>query len=421
MMKRVTNGIKGTAMAVWITLLTGAGFAQAEDSSRATFLFRTGDTTRKVIIELDEARAPKTVANFKKLVQSGFYEGQAVHRVIPNYLVQMGDPYTKEPGKKHVWGTGGPGYTVPAELGGEHQRGSVAMARLPDDRNPERESNGSQFYIALDDLSSLDGSYTVFGRVVRGIEHVDYLSLLTADTNDVPVKRVEIYDTGLGTNVDGSKSLAERAAKPVAAAAGGLKDVRTMVKSNLPEKLPLIPGEREAEERAEESPVVPQDDARPPASGENDDAATPEPVVAIPLDGEKSSDADEPAADEKKSRFAALAPPRLSVFGRGKDKEEPAPVESEEGTAVPLPAEADDEEGRRRLFRIGNGIGLGKRANGEDAAESSDDAGSPDDAEADSRAGQSDEGSGMRRKEKREKKEKKEKKGFFGRALERFW
>ena len=152
---------------------------------------------KTVVIQLDPSAAPQTVANFKKLVASGFYKGLAFHRVIPNYLVQTGDPGSKGFRGKGKWGLGGPGYTVPPEIGKKHVRGSVAMARLGDDVNPGRESNGSQFYIALAPLPALDGKYTVFGEVVSGLEVLDEMARVSTDVNDIPTRRTEVYDMRL--------------------------------------------------------------------------------------------------------------------------------------------------------------------------------------------------------------------------------
>jgi len=163
-----------------------------------TLQINVNNQLRNVVIQLNESAAPQTSANFKRMVESGYYEGLAVHRAIPNYIVQMGDPLTKDVAQKANWGTGGPDHTVPAEIGLPHTRGAVAMARLPDNRNPARLSNGSQFYVALNDIPSLDGKYTVFGQVIRGIEHLDYISELTVDTNDVPMNRIEIASANLG-------------------------------------------------------------------------------------------------------------------------------------------------------------------------------------------------------------------------------
>src|ERR1700747_3771086 len=102
--------------------------------------------TRSFAIDFDEKAAPYTVSNFKKLVRGKFYIKTAIHRVIPDYLVQGGDPLSKKK-NRNVIGTGGPGYTLPAEIQLKHVRGAVAMGRLPDNVNPNRLSNGSPFYV----------------------------------------------------------------------------------------------------------------------------------------------------------------------------------------------------------------------------------------------------------------------------------
>lgn len=135
-------------------------------------------------IELREDAAPKTAANFVKLARDGFYNGLTFHRVIPGFVIQGGDPLSD--------GTGGPGYTLQAEINLPHTRGAVAMARLPDEVNPERRSSGSQFYIALVDLPQLDGQYTVFGQVVEGMDRVDRIAQIPIDSNHRPRENVII-------------------------------------------------------------------------------------------------------------------------------------------------------------------------------------------------------------------------------------
>lgn len=135
-------------------------------------------------LSLDQEAAPQTTANFAKLIREGFYDGLAFHRIIPGFVIQGGDPKGD--------GTGGPGYTVPAEIKLFHKRGTVAMARLPDQVNPTRASSGSQFYIALQDLPQLDGQYTVFGEVVSGMEIVDRIAIVETDDNDKPLEPVII-------------------------------------------------------------------------------------------------------------------------------------------------------------------------------------------------------------------------------------
>ena len=145
-----------------------------------------------MVIELDETNAPRTSANFKQLANQGYFDGIAFHRVIPNYIVQAGDPLTKDVSQKHLWGTGGPGYTIPAEIGLPHERGSVAMARLGDAVNPKKAASGSQFYVSLARLPKLDREYTVFGKVVSGLDFLDQLAKTSTDSNNNPGERVEI-------------------------------------------------------------------------------------------------------------------------------------------------------------------------------------------------------------------------------------
>jgi peptidyl-prolyl cis-trans isomerase B (cyclophilin B) len=150
--------------------------------------------TRSFAIAFYDADAPQSVANFKKLVQDGFYIKTTIHRVFPHYLVQGGDPLSKKKDRT-VIGTGGPGYTLRAEIRRRHLRGSVAMGRLPDNVNPTRQSNGSQFYVCLQPIPSQDGQDTVFGEVISGIEALDEISGLAADSNANPLDRVEIRRT----------------------------------------------------------------------------------------------------------------------------------------------------------------------------------------------------------------------------------
>jgi len=135
-----------------------------------------------ILIQLFPADAPKTVANFEKLVRQGFYDSLTFHRVVPGFVIQGGDPNSRDENPFND-GQGSPGYTVPAEVKRNHERGAVAMARLPDQVNPARASNGSQFYIALQPLPRLDGGYTVFGQVVSGWDAIDRIVALAARTD----------------------------------------------------------------------------------------------------------------------------------------------------------------------------------------------------------------------------------------------
>lgn len=142
-------------------------------------------------IELFEKEAPQHVANFKKLVKSGFYEGTTFHRVIPGFMIQGGDPNSKDADRSND-GQGGPGYTVPAEIKAKHEKGSLAGARMGDAVNPKRESSGSQFYIVTGEASHLDGQYTVYGKVTKGLEIALKIENVKRDGMDNPIEKVTI-------------------------------------------------------------------------------------------------------------------------------------------------------------------------------------------------------------------------------------
>ncbi len=148
-------------------------------------------TPQRVVIGLHDESAPLTVANFKELIRKKFYNGMRFQRVLPGAFVQTGDP-TSRYGQSDRTGTGGPGYTVPAEIKLQHEKGSVAMARLPDAINPAKNSNGSQFYVCLKPLPKLDGEYTVFGEVLEGLDILDDISNQPTNSNDFPLPKIVI-------------------------------------------------------------------------------------------------------------------------------------------------------------------------------------------------------------------------------------
>ena len=117
-----------------------------------------------IVCQLNTQKAPMSVTNFVQLAKGGFYNGLTFHRVVPNFVIQGGDPEGK--------GSGGPGYTLPAEIGLPHEKGALAWARLPDQVNPKKRSSGSQFYITLEKVPFLDGEYSVFGKTISGAEIV---------------------------------------------------------------------------------------------------------------------------------------------------------------------------------------------------------------------------------------------------------
>ena len=171
-----------------LLLLALSATLRAEDVALLEIRFANG-TTRHAAIEFLAKDASGTVENFKKLARSGFYKGCAFHRAIPNSIVQTGDPLSKKKDRSAV-GTGGPGYTLPAEIRAHHTKGAVAAARIGDKVNPQRRSNGSQFYVCLSPQPQLDGNYTVFGRVIQGLDVLEIISSRPTDTNDYPIERI---------------------------------------------------------------------------------------------------------------------------------------------------------------------------------------------------------------------------------------
>ena len=132
--------------------------------------------------------APKHVESFVNLSKKGFYNGTIFHRVIPGFMIQGGDPNTKDPSKRDRYGTGGPGYTLPAEFNKvPHERGILSAARTADPN-----SAGSQFFIMVDKAPHLDNQYTVFGEVIKGMEVADMVVKQPRDPRDSPLERIEI-------------------------------------------------------------------------------------------------------------------------------------------------------------------------------------------------------------------------------------
>ena len=140
------------------------------------------------------ADTPKHRENFAKLALEKFYDGTLFHRVIDGFMIQGGDPLTKDPANKPRYGTGGPDYTVPAEFVAEHvhKKGALAAARRGDAVNPYKESSGSQFYLVQGDARFLDGEYTVFGETIQGLDVIDKIAAVQTDARDCPVQDVKI-------------------------------------------------------------------------------------------------------------------------------------------------------------------------------------------------------------------------------------
>jgi len=145
-------------------------------------------TEGEMVIEFWPDAAPNTVANFKKLAEEGFYDGTAFHRVIKGFMIQGGDPLTKDPSKEDMWGTGGPGYTIKAEFNDHsHVRGVISMARSQDP-----DSAGSQFFICDGNPTFLDHQYTAFGKLIKGDDVLSKIANAPTHPPDRPDKRIGV-------------------------------------------------------------------------------------------------------------------------------------------------------------------------------------------------------------------------------------
>ena len=142
------------------------------------------------------SKTPKHRENFAKLALSGYYNGLLFHRVINGFMIQGGDPLTRDTTKVAKYGTGGPDYTIPAEFIPEytHKKGALAAARRGDAANPMKESSGSQFYIVQNPQScaQLDGDYTVFGETIEGLDVIDKIAAVKTNQKDLPLEPVQI-------------------------------------------------------------------------------------------------------------------------------------------------------------------------------------------------------------------------------------
>jgi peptidyl-prolyl cis-trans isomerase B (cyclophilin B) len=122
-----------------------------------------------MVVQFWTDAAPKTIQNFKNLARSGFYDGTVFHRIVKGFMIQGGDPLSKDPNKENLYGTGGPGYKIKAEFNDHpHERGVISMAREPDP-----DSAGSQFFICLAPVPRLDHQYTTFGEVIKGTDALE--------------------------------------------------------------------------------------------------------------------------------------------------------------------------------------------------------------------------------------------------------
>lgn len=223
--------MKHSILAATFCLLLATAFAQAAATADSLVHVKLTTTMGDITVELYNT-TPQHRDNFVKLVKDGYYDGLLFHRVIRDFMIQGGDPDSRNAEPKKLLGEGGPGYTIPAEIDFPrhyHKRGALAAAREADDVNPEFRSGGSQFYIVwgkvqtpqdierqnevlreatdgefempesmaetyetLGGTPHLDGSYTVFGEVTAGLDVVKKIQGVTTDRHDRPKKDVKI-------------------------------------------------------------------------------------------------------------------------------------------------------------------------------------------------------------------------------------
>ena len=167
---------------LWIAMLAG-GTGSALANEIAVIETRLGN----IELEFFEDKAPGHVKNFKTLAKTGFYNGTLFHRVIPGFMIQGGDPNSKSPDRS-MHGMGGPGYSINAEFNNvKHDRGVLSMARSQDPN-----SAGSQFFIVVKDTHFLDGKYTAFGKVIKGMEVADKIVNAPRDERDNPLESISM-------------------------------------------------------------------------------------------------------------------------------------------------------------------------------------------------------------------------------------
>jgi peptidyl-prolyl cis-trans isomerase B (cyclophilin B) len=187
-------------MSILAVLLLSSALFAAEEKKEGTS--SVNSTSEVAVIKTSEGdmvvqfwtdAAPNTVENFKKLARTGFYNGTIFHRIVKGFMIQGGDPNSKEPAKENRYGEGGPGYTIKAEFNDHsHERGVISMAREPDP-----DSAGSQFFICLGPVTRLDHQYTTFGKLIKGDDVLGKIGDTQVTRNSMgenskPTKRVAI-------------------------------------------------------------------------------------------------------------------------------------------------------------------------------------------------------------------------------------
>lgn len=175
------------------TMEKALAFDPAQLPEEPLFVIETTEGKIKIKLYKD---TPLHRDNFVKLASENFFDNILFHRVIKGFMIQGGDPLTKDTLNVDRYGTGGPGYTIPAEFiaAHKHKKGALAAARKGDVANPQKESSGSQFYIVENPQScaQLDGQYTVFGETIEGLDVIDKIAATPTDGRDRPLTPVKI-------------------------------------------------------------------------------------------------------------------------------------------------------------------------------------------------------------------------------------
>ena len=182
-----------------VLLLSATLFAAEEKKEEKTSLSTSNEVAviktseGDMVVQFWTDAAPNTIDNFKKLARQGFYNGTIFHRIVKGFMIQGGDPDSKDPAKEDRYGEGGPGYKIKAEFNDHsHERGVISMAREPDP-----DSAGSQFFICLAPVHRLDHQYTTFGKLIKGEDVLEKIGNIPVERNaqgepSKPTKRVVI-------------------------------------------------------------------------------------------------------------------------------------------------------------------------------------------------------------------------------------
>jgi peptidyl-prolyl cis-trans isomerase B (cyclophilin B) len=183
----------------WLIASTLVAAAAAEEKKEISPMSTSNEVAviktneGEMVVQFWTDAAPDTIQNFKKLARQGFYDGTIFHRIVKGFMIQGGDPNSKDLAKESSYGQGGPGYEIKAEFNNHsHDRGVISMARGPDP-----DSAGSQFFICLAPVRRLDGQYTTFGKLIKGDNVLDKIGNTPVERNaqgevSKPTKRVVI-------------------------------------------------------------------------------------------------------------------------------------------------------------------------------------------------------------------------------------